>query len=109
MADHNNRDISKAAGKLYAQKCKILPVPSISGDELSSYSVILPLERTWPVDSVNFPDAPPPSLRDSTLSKQWWMESIEEDSAEHKCNPGVCHMASAPPKDIITNKHQVSI
>ena len=67
MADHNDKDtcnISEAAAKLYACIFEALP---ISG-ELSSHSTILPMDHTtWCIDSVYFPNAPPPSMRDSCM------------------------------------------
>ena len=104
MADLSNNDniISKAAAKLY----------EIPTSEFSSYSV--PLDGTWPIDSINFPNAPPPSLVDGqgttlpSVSKQWWVESIEENDIKHERD--ACHTASATPiKNIVINEHQVSI
>ena len=98
MADHNDKDtcnISEAAAKLYACKFKALP---ISG-ELSSCSIILPMDTTWYIDSANFPNAPPPSMRDScSVSKQWWEEPVNENSNE--CSPNACHEDSTTPKNI---------
>ena len=95
MADYNDKDISEAAAKLYACKFKALP---ISG-ELSSRSIILPMNTTWYTDSANFPNAPPPSMRDSySVSKQWWEEPVNENSNE--CSPNACHEDSTTPKNI---------
>ena len=95
MADHNDKDISEAAAKLYACKFEALP---ISG-ELSSRSIILPMDTTWYIDSANFPNAPPPSMRDScSVSKQWWEEPVNENSNE--CSPNACHEDSTTPKNI---------
>ena len=57
MADH--KDLSKAAAKLYAE------ILSTNG-ELPSYSIVLPLDRTWAIDSIDFPNAPHPTPRHST-------------------------------------------
>ena len=106
MADKDNV-ISEAAAKLYACKYETLPVTSIGG-ELSSQSIILPLDKTCYVDSANYPNAPPPSLRDGALdttlavSKQWWEELKDVDL-------NACHADSATPKNVITKNHQVSI
>ena len=106
MAEKDNV-ISEAAAKLYACKYEMLPVTSIGG-ELSSRSIILPLDKTCYIDSANYPNAPPPSLRDGALdtalavSKQWWEELKDVDL-------NACDVDSATPKNVITKNHQVSI
>ena len=105
MAEKDNV-ISEAAAKLYACKYETLPLTLIGG-ELSSQSIILPLDKTC-YDSANYPNAPPPSLRDSArdttlvVSKQWWEELKDVDL-------NACDVDSATPKNVITKNHQVSI
>ena len=101
MAD---KDISEAIAKLYTRKQEILPATSVSG-ELPSYSIILPLNGTWLAESIDYPNAPPASLRDS-VSKQWWEGQTEENSNES--NPNAGHVDSATPKNVIIKNHQVS-